>query len=603
MKNPRLKGIVNQFGYKYQLEDSLPERFQIFANYLLLKKEYYEINQEYPFESLLDIDLLEAINFGHNNSMAIDGCFIIHNKSILHLGMDNEDLEETLSHIDKGDINIIIIQTKSGDINTTDLSTLSDCLNVDFQSQTEWIKFLNFRQQCDNLLQRTTNRVKIKFKTIYVSGNRIDGNQLKNPTFTVRESALKNAMKSYFWINDNQDVSIDYFDEEKFYTEYQNQLESSKIVSNTLSFIAITDEISCGESGKVRFGAVSLGEMMKILYDTNSQKPNELYGYNVRDLIENSGINKRIENSIQNNSEIFLLLNNGITLIVDNQERRGDKGIYLENIRIVNGCQTSHSILKTCNSSSLFNDTIVPVKIIQTDNEGILGKITYSSNNQNPVSKANLFAIEPEIFELENAYKDFFLTYTGSSFRQVELERRQGQFNNSSTTIAYIDMLAQAKSYIALWNKKPHTAVMYVEQNLNTYKSYIDNNLFVNKSLFSGILWYNINVLIPANYVNARFHIFSCIALKLLENILNIENSYSQSIAEEIDKNNVDILVGLNNQRINLTDETEKVCAAIDSLSEHFPKLSSGKIHYRKFYPENTLELVYNKYKESNATN
>ena len=601
MKNPRLKGIVNQFGDKYQLEDSLPERFQMFANYLLLKKEYYEINQEYPFESLLDIDLLDAINFGHNNSMAIDGCFIIHNKSILHLGMDNEDLEEALSLVDKGDIHIIIIQTKSGDINTTDLSTLSDCLNANFQDQTEWVKFLNFRQQCDSLLQRTTNKVKIKFKTIYVSGNRIDENLLNNTTFTVRENALKNAMRSYFWINDNQDVSIDYFDEEKFYTEYQNQLESSKIVSSTLSFIAITDEISCGVSGKVRFGAVSLGEMMKVLFDTNSQKPNELYRYNVRDLVEDSKINERIEDSIQNNSEIFLLLNNGITLVVDNQERRGDKGIYLENIRIVNGCQTSHSILKVCNSCSSFNNTNVPVKIIQTDNESILGKITYSSNSQNHVSKANLFAIEPKIFDLESAYKDFFLTYTGNSLMQVELERRQGQFNNSS--VAYIDMLVQAKAYIALWNKKPHTAVMYVEQNLNTYKSYIDNNLFINKSLFAGILWYNINTKISTSYVNARFHIFSSIALKLLEKILNIENSYSQNIFEEIDNNNVDILAGLNSQRISLTDEIRKVCNAIDSLPEYFPKLSSGKIHYRKFYPESTLELIYNKYKELNATN
>ena len=42
MNNPRLKGVVNLFGEKYQLPDNLSNRFQVFANYLLLKKIYFE---------------------------------------------------------------------------------------------------------------------------------------------------------------------------------------------------------------------------------------------------------------------------------------------------------------------------------------------------------------------------------------------------------------------------------------------------------------------------------------------------------------------------------------------------------------------------------
>ena len=169
------------------------------------------------------------------------------------------------------------------------------------------------------------------------------------------------------------------------YEEYEKQTDNAKVINETLQFEVITDEIISSGFGKIRFGAISLGEIMKILLNTETNKPNELYGYNVRDVIKGSTINPKIESSIKTNKEMFLLLNNGITIVVDKQERRADKGIYLENIRIVNGCQTSHAILNVCAVNQEFNDAKVSIKIIETDKDDILGKITYSSNNQNTV--------------------------------------------------------------------------------------------------------------------------------------------------------------------------------------------------------------------------
>ena len=381
------------------------------------------------------------------------------------------------------------------------------------------------------------------------------------------------------------------------YEEYEKQTDNAKVINETLQFEVITDEIISSGFGKIRFGAISLGEIMKILLNTETNKPNELYGYNVRDVIKGSTINPKIESSIKTNKEMFLLLNNGITIVVDKQERRTDKGIYLENIRIVNGCQTSHAILNVCAVNQEFNDAKVSIKIIETDKDDILGKITYSSNNQNTVSKANLFAIEPAVFELEKSYKDFFLGYSGVTFRQLNLERRQGQYNNSD--MPFIDMLAQAKAYIALWNKEPHTAVMYAEQNLDRYKLRLEDKNFIDKSLFSGIIWYNVIKKTPNNYNNARYHIFSCAGIIILENILSTDNLFDYDFDEIdilIDCINIqETLMALN---LNIGEEVNKVCRVIDELEENFPKLSSGKIHYRKFYPQDTLKIIYQKYKE-----
>jgi hypothetical protein len=588
--NPRLKGIVNTFGDNFNLEDNFYKRYEIFVNYLFIKKIYFEINKEYPFESSLDIDLLSGINFGMNNAVAVDGCIIIHKKTIIHLGLDSDDLDEKLNEIREGKICIVLIQTKAGNFDTTSLSTLSDCLNTNFISQQEWKKFVDFKSKLNSLIEQKPN-VDIQVKIIYIS-NPIDDRMFDNSTFKVREEALKKAVKIYFWINDINNIVIEYFNSQIIYNEHENQSKASLIVTKSINFVEISPLVECSNYGNVAFGVVKIGELMKILYNKELQKDNELYSYNVRDAIKDSRINDKIKDTILNNGNMFSLLNNGVTMVVDKYERRGEKGMFLENIRIVNGCQTCHSILSVCTDTSKYNDICVAVRIVETKNEEILGQITYSSNNQNPVQKENLFAIEPKIFELEKSYKDFFIEhYDKNLYHKVFLERRQGQFNN--TNEPFIDMLAQAKAYISLWEKEPHSAVMYREDPLNRYKKYIEEEDFVEKSLFCGILWHQIIKEMPLNYFNGRFQIFTCVGLDILRNIFEIKNIYSHNFnnekkfIEKLHENNFDVKIKIQN-----------VCKAIDNLPNDFPKLNSGKIHYRKFYPVYTLSKIWNKYEE-----
>ena len=153
MDNPRLRGIVERFATAKQLADqNFSDKYQIFINYILLKEIYYQINEEYPYESFFNISLLEDINFGKDGTMAIDGCFLICKKEIIHLGMDLDEISSKLDKLkDKDELNIILIQTKKGKLETTDLSTLSDCLNTHFKDQTEWEKFVSLRKLIDKL--------------------------------------------------------------------------------------------------------------------------------------------------------------------------------------------------------------------------------------------------------------------------------------------------------------------------------------------------------------------------------------------------------------------------------------------------------------------
>ena len=586
MDDPRLRGIVERFATAKQLADQkFSDKYQIFINYILLKEIYYQINEEYPYESLFNISFLQDINFGKDNTMAIDGCFLIYKKEIIHLGIDIDEISSKLDHLTQGDLNIVLIQTKDGKLETTDLSTLSDCLNTEFKGQEEWAKFVALRKLIEALWVKN-DKINIKFFCYYVSKT-IDKATFENETFTVRVDALKSAMKKYFWVKKEDYVFIDFYDPDKIYEIYERQEENVSIVTKTVQLVNVTEEIEITNIGKILFGAITFGELMKIIFDKEKMRRNELYEYNVRDEIQDSTIKKEIIKTIKSKGDQFILLNNGITFIVDRQETRGKRGIELENIKIVNGCQTSNAIIEVCKNTNNYDHLQVSIKIIETQkNEALLGNITYSSNNQNAVTKENLISIAPRMFELEKEFKDFDLAKT-TSFETILFERREGQYRGQNFN--YIDTLALARAYISLWEGLPNECVMYRTEIFEKYINIIkeEREDVIKKSLIAGTLWYNIYKQIPPLYDNARYHIFAVIT----RNNLNLENPDINQIQKENIPSEIDKLIRAINECV---DENGELVFP--------PSTAKGKIHYRKFYKSDALSQIENKYKEiSNA--
>lgn len=590
MKDPRFRGIISKFAEKYGFTGTDADNFQKFSNFILLKHFYFLENGSYPYESSIDNQLITNIDFdnGAEKGMAVDGCFVLHGKTIVHPEMDESEMEEIFSNISDGTITVVLIQTKSGKLEPTDLSTLTTCLSTQFDKQEKWEKFLFIRKCCESVLYREKD-VKIRFVVVYVSGIDVPEEQFENETFKVREESLKKSMREFFWTSFDL-VDIQYSNESDLYAKYNEQLSVSKSVSKILKYSLMTNSLDCHTHGNIKFGAFPVSELLKILVD-DSGHPNELYEYNVRDAIFSSTVNADIKNSLLTNVDMFLMLNNGITMVVDKQEKRGDDGIYLENIRIVNGCQTCHAIIAASKESEICKDAKVPVKIIETPEKQILSRITYSSNRQNAVTSSNLFAIEPEVFQLESAYSDLFLAYPNTIFDEVKFERRQGQYNGE-TTVSYIDIMAQAKAYISLWSLSPDRAIRYAESVIEMYKSHLRDSTFLNRSLFSGVVWNTVSKQIQENYKNARYHIFTIVAIELLGINSDFDNLQSQlDVITDVDKTIIE-------SKNEVSEIIRKVELAIDNLPEYFPKTTKGKIHYRKFYPREGLQRIYEAYKQ-----
>lgn len=595
IQNPRVKGIVNKFATSFSLTKNSEEvNFQLFGNYLIFKKVFFDSTGVYPYNNILNANLLHNIDLDTDTekTMGADGCFLIYKENFAHLNLDDDDIDAFLTKIDSGTLDIVIIQSKSNGFVTTNLSIMSDCLKMNFDKQSTWNKLVSIRSQCDDILQKCPD-VKIRFSIFYVFGSNLQADFFQNEDIIMRIDSLKKEMANYFWIptkDIDNNVKIEFFDENKIFEEYTQQSESGKIISEIIKVDEITKEKQCGNYGNIKFAIFKISELKKILINTYG-KPNELYGYNVRDLIEKSDINMNISDSIRENGELFLLLNNGITMLVDNAEKRGENGIYLKNIKIVNGCQTCHSIINVCGNNETYDSICVAVRIIQTDKKDIASKITFASNNQNTVSKSNKLAIEPKIFELEQIYEDFFLSY-GGKLEKIKLERRQGQFNNIEEN--FIDMLSQAKSYIALWDKKPHSVIMYSTSILEEYEKHETDTDFINRSLFCGILYNYITKHVTSEYYGGRYHIFVCVVFDILKDKFNIlDNMFDcdftkyTGLLEKLK----DLLPGTIDKKI--TD----VYAAIDSIPAILPK-TNGKniINYRAYYKPNIIKELWDAY-------
>lgn len=92
---------------------------------------------------------------------------------------------------------------------------------------------------------------------------------------------------------------------------------------------------------------------------------------------------------------LFWFLNNGLTIVCDNFEVHKDFDnpfIELDNIRIVNGCQTSTTITKTQQENALQQSTKVLVRIFKTKSLSLSSKLLITTNTQNKITSRDLHA-------------------------------------------------------------------------------------------------------------------------------------------------------------------------------------------------------------------
>ena len=138
----------------------------------------------------------------------------------------------------------------------------------------------------------------------------------------------------------------------------------------------------------------------KIVADIFQKFGSRLLEQNVRSFLSIRGhVNKNMLGTIENNSKMFFAYNNGLTITADDVVVNNGLLHSITNIQVVNGGQTSNTLLYAKKSKNLdLKDTFLQAKISIINKEKyekIVPLISRYSNTQNTVRKSDFFSSHP----------------------------------------------------------------------------------------------------------------------------------------------------------------------------------------------------------------
>lgn len=326
-----------------------------------------------------------------------------------------------------------------------------------------------------------------------------------NDTSCATTISIKQQKLNKIGIFKNEIVEINPLDNEKLRKFYDkaNQPLNTEFV--------FPQKVSLKDIDKVKesyIGILPFNEYKKVIIDSDSGKLRPLFYDNVRDFLGldeevNDNINKTLQ---QKQFALFQLLNNGITIIAENNNGRGDKFI-LTNSQVVNGCQTSNVLFLNKDLDGIDN-LFIPIKLIITEDSDIRDRIIVSSNNQTSIEEEQLLALTSFQKGLEKFY--------GLMGDGLYYERRKSQYSYdpSIKKKSIVNIREQIKSYVAIFLEEPHAVSGFFGKVYQDRKGSIFNKKHnYDPYYLSGLIQYKFKQLLKSKkidrkYNKARYHLF-----------------------------------------------------------------------------------------------
>lgn len=190
----------------------------------------------------------------------------------------------------------------------------------------------------------------------------------------------------------------------------------------------------------LRYENTILG-ILKLRELTNFVIKNRDYVFesNIRQWMQfKTSVNKGLRDTLQNNPDKFFYYNNGITIVVSDIEEFGENDLMLHAPQIVNGAQTSNSILDHAKRTKNMDGSMT-VTIIKADNEQDQNNITKYRNSQNSVRGKDLVSLmdfHKSIKSQLKNYRYFYEIQAGSFDSKTKSE--QAEYEGDATYNNYL---------------------------------------------------------------------------------------------------------------------------------------------------------------------
>lgn len=201
-------------------------------------------------------------------------------------------------------------------------------------------------------------------------------------------------------------------------------------------------EADSSQDGYRAFLTLIPGQVLRSIY---SDFGSRLLERNVRSFLQARGkVNRGIRDTIAGEPHRFLAYNNGITLTAESVElcqANGGKAIArLEGLQIVNGGQTTASLLATNRGRADLSQVYVAAKLIEIESgdahDELVRNVSRYANSQNRISEADFSANDPFHVSIEELSRTVWAPAVGGIQRQTKwfYERARGQYQDAKAS-------------------------------------------------------------------------------------------------------------------------------------------------------------------------
>jgi hypothetical protein len=229
--------------------------------------------------------------------------------------------------------------------------------------------------------------------------------------------------------------------------------ESRNSVSREFDFALKTVVPTIEGIAEAYVGLLPAREFLRLIEDDTGEMLKGIFYDNVRDWQDFNAVNSEMRTTIESDAtrSRFALMNNGVTVIAKTLQTTANR-FYIEDYQIVNGCQTSHVLHDQRNS--LDNTVMIPLRLIATKDEEIIGSIVKATNRQTEVREEQLMALSDFQKKLEAYFNAF------DEAQKLYYERRSRQYNSvggiEKTRIVTPGGLIRA--FASMFLEEPHRA-------------------------------------------------------------------------------------------------------------------------------------------------
>jgi len=443
-----LEGFSTDFGYK---SDEQSKQFELFSSYCVICHGYTD-----KFD-------VEKTIVGQGGDTGIDAIAILINGKICH---DISELEDFIGLNTKIDVQFIFVQAKtSPSFESKEIINFGHGIS-DFFNDAPTLEINNDIKKYRQMKEVVYKKAR-KFypqnpscAIFYVAtGKFVDDKNLQSTkNKIISDLKQKNCLS---------DISVEYVDGNKLYKMYQGITRGTEKEIEMEHYVVLPEAKDVEEA---LLGRISCKQFMKLICDDDGVIDHNIFSDNIRDYLGDTYVNSEISDTISDPAKknYFILLNNGVTAVAK-KIKRTKNNLIIDNVQIVNGCQTSNVLYK--NRDILTDEMHLPIKIISTANQDIINSIIISTNRQN--------SILPEAFESLSEFHRKFEEFCKAMNRNVKdniyYERRTRQYvtDESIKPVEIITLSNLISATISMFYEEPHSTHRYYGELLKTNKDKI----------------------------------------------------------------------------------------------------------------------------------